>query len=186
MTNQQKYCKVYIVKNNPLVQHCKVYAEFLKDNVKIKTRVFAGHGEYVDVDGTAEMKFIGKGNFHIVSSPNVDLSTAEYMLVPVHEVVGFDLGPVPYMDIKGKGNIDIYTKGTVIDGEVTGRFNFINTIARLEGLNTTIHKANGALVFDKQDMHFYTNSAYINNKPVKIDGKANLDGHIDFDITTTS
>ena len=177
---------VYIVKNNPLVQHCKVYAEFLKDNVKIKTRVFAGHGEYVDVDGTAEMKFIGKGNFHIVSSPNVDLSTAEYMLVPVHEVVGFDLGPVPYMDIKGKGNIDIYTKGTVIDGEVTGRFNFMNTTARLEGLNTTIHKANGALVFDKQDMHFYTNSAYINNKPVKIDGKANLDGHIDFDITTKS
>ncbi len=173
---------VYIVKNNPLVPHCKIFAEFLKDNVKVKTRVFAGHGEYVDVEGIAEMKFYGAGDFHIVSSKNVDLSTAEYMLVPVHEVIGFDLGPVPYMDIKGKGDIDIRTKGTILDGDVIGQFNFRNTYATLEGLNTEIENANGALVFDHKNMHFYTNSAYIKHQPVKIDGKANLDGHIDFDV----
>ncbi len=174
---------VYIVKDNPLVPHCKVFAEFLKDKVKVKTRVFAGHGEYVDVDGIAEMKFYGAGDFHIVSSKNVDLSTAEYMLVPVHEVIGFDLGPVPYMDIKGKGDIDIRTKGTILDGDVVGQFNFRNTFASLEGLNTQIEKANGALVFDHKNMHFYTDSAYIKQQPVKIDGKANLDGNIDFDVT---
>ena len=173
---------VYIVKNNPLVPHCKVFAEFLKDKVKVKTRVFAGYGEYVDVEGIAEMKFYGAGDFHIVSSKNVDLSTAEYMLVPVHEVIGFDLGPVPYMDISGKGNIDIRTKGTILDGDVTGRFDFRNTTAVLEGLNTKIEKANGSLIFNHKDMHFFTNTAFINNQPLKIDGKANLDGHIDFNV----
>ena len=175
---------VYIVKDNPLVPHCKIFAKFLKDNVKIKTRVFAGYGEYVDVDGIAEMKINGKGDFHVSSSKNVDLNTAEYMLVPVHEVVGFDLGPVPYMRIKGKGNIDIRTKGTVLDGEVVGRFNFRNTEASLNGLNTTINNADGSLVFDKKNMHFYTNHAYIKKSPLKIDGLASLDGNIDFDITS--
>ncbi len=173
---------VYIVKNNPLVPHCKVYAEFLKNKVRVKTRVFAGYGEYVDVEGIAEMKFYGTGDFRIVSSKNVDLSTAEYMLVPVHEVIGFDLGPVPYMDITGKGNIDIRTKGTILDGDVVGKFNFRNTTAVLEGLNTKIEKADGELVFDHKNMHFYTTSAFINGQQIKIDGKANLDGHIDFDV----
>lgn len=175
---------VYIVKNNPLVKHCKIFAEFLKDKVKIKTRVFAGHGEYVDVDGIAEMKINGAGEFHVKSSPNVDLSTAEYMLVPVHEVIGFDLGPVPYMDITGKGDIEITTKGTILDGEVIGAFHFRNTNATLEGLNTKIEKAYGTLDFDRKNMHFYTKQAFIKNKPVKIDGKANLNGDIDFEVTS--
>lgn len=174
---------VYIVKNNPLVPHCTIFAEFLKDKVKVKTRVFAGYGEYVDVEGTAQMKIYGAGDFHVKSSPNVDLATAEYMLVPIHEVVGFDIGPVPYMKIKGKGNIDIHTVGTVLDGEVTGQFNFKNTTASLEGLNTTLQNANGTLVFDHRDMHFYTTSAYIKKQPLKIDGKADLSGNINFDVT---
>lgn len=177
---------VYIVKDNPLVPHCKIFAKFLGHQVKVTTRVFAGHGEYVDIDGVAEMKIYGAGDFHVVSSDNVDLSTADYMLVPVHEVVGFDLGPVPYMDITGKGNIDIRTRGTVLDGEVFGKFNFKNTNASLQGLNTTIQKANGTLDFDRKNMHFYTTSARINNQPIKIDGRANLSGDIDFDITSDS
>ena len=59
---------VYIVKDNPLVPHCKVFAEFLKDYVKVKTRVYAGHGEYVDIDGIAQMKFYGKGDFQAAAS----------------------------------------------------------------------------------------------------------------------
>lgn len=177
---------VYIVKDNPLVEHCKIYAKFLNDKVYVKTRVFAGYGEYVDIEGTAVMKIYGAGDFKVVSSKNVDLATAEYMLVPVHEVVGFDIGPVPYMKIKGKGNIDITTSGTVLDGEAFGQFNFMNTTASLEGLNTVLDKAAGTLDFKGKDMHFYTKNAYINNQPVKVDGLANLNGNIDFDITSAS
>lgn len=177
---------VYIVKDNPLVEHCKIYAKFLNDKVYVKTRVFAGYGEYVDIEGTAVMKIYGEGEFKVVSSKNVDLGTAEYMLVPIHEVVGFDIGPVPYMTINGKGNIDLTTRGTVLDGEAFGQFNFMNTTATLEGLNTVLDKANGTLDFNGKDMHFYTKSARINNQPVKVDGKANLNGNIDFDITSNS
>lgn len=176
---------VYIVKNNPIVPHCKVLAEFLKDKVKVSTRVFTGYGEYVDVNGTAVMKPYGEGDFEIVSSPNVDLGTAEYMLVPIHEVVGFDLGPVPYMTIKGKGNIKLKTTGTILDGNAYGQFNFKNTTATLQGLNTVLENVDGSLDFAGRDMHFYTKNAFVKKQKVKVDGKANLNGNIDFDITSS-
>lgn len=177
---------VYIVKDNPIVPHCKIYAKFLGKNVYVRTRVFAGHGEHVDIEGTAQMKLYGAGKFRVVSSSNVDLGTAEYMLVPIHEVVGFDIGPVPYMTIKGKGNIDLTTVGTILDGAAYGQFNFMKTTATLQGLNTTLENANGVLDFKGKDMHFYTKQAFINKQPIKVDGKANLNGNIDFDITANS
>ncbi len=177
---------VYIVKDNPIVPHCKIYAKFLGENVYVRTRVFAGHGEHVDIEGTAKMELYGAGKFRVVSSSNVDLGTAEYMLVPIHEVVGFDIGPVPYMDIQGKGNIDLTTVGTILDGEAYGQFNFMKTTASLQGLNTTLKNAYGTLDFKGKDMHFYTKQAFINNQSIKVDGKASLKGNIDFDITSNS
>lgn len=177
---------VYIVKNNPIVPHCKVFAEFMKDKVTVSTRVFAGYGEYVDINGVAVMKPYGEGEFDVVSSPNVDLATAEYMLIPIHEVVGFDIGPVPYMTIKGKGNINLKTKGTILDGNAYGQFNFKNTTATLQGLNTVLENADGTLDFNGRDMHFYTKNAFVKKQKVKVDGKANLNGNIDFDITSAA
>ena len=177
---------VYIVKNNPVVEHCKIYTKFLGDKMYIKTRVFAGYGEYVDIEGTAVMAFYAPGDFHVVSSPNVDLGTAEYMLVPIHDIVGFDIGPVPYMKIQGKGNIELKTNGTVLDGFAYGQFNFRNTTATLQGLNTTLKNTEGVLDFNGKDMHFYTKKAFVNNQRLKIDGKANLNGDIDFDVTSDS
>lgn len=177
---------VYIVKFNPAVPKCKIDVKFLKNKVKVTTRVFSGKNEYVDVDGIAEMKPHGAGDFHITSSSKVDLATVQYMLIPIHDVVGFDLGPVPYMGLKGTGNIDIFTKGSVIEGEVSGAFNFNNATASLNGLNTVIDKANGKLIFKRKDILFYTTRAFIKNQPFKIDGKADLSGNIDFDVTSAS
>lgn len=177
---------VYIVKFNPDVPKCKVAVKFLKDKVKVTTRVFMGFDQYVDVDGIAEMKVNGKGDFHVNSSKRVNLSNVKYILIPIHEVVGFDLGPVPYMDLAGTGNIDIYTKGSVVEGEVTGALHFENATASLNGLNTVLEKASGTLVFDRKDMHFYTTNANIKNQPLKVDGTANLSGDIDFDVKSSS
>lgn len=173
---------VYIVKNDPLVPHCKVFLRFLKDNVKVYTKIFAGYGQYILVDGIAQMKVYGKGDFHITSSENVELSLADYMLIPVHDVVGFDLGPVPFMKLKGRANIDIYTKGTVKDGSVNGKFNFHDITASLKGLNTKLEHTTGSLDFNGKNIQFYTKKAFVKQSRIKIDGKSSLSGNIDFDI----
>lgn len=47
----------------------------------------------------------------IWSTKHVDLATAEEKVVPLHEILNFLIGPVPIMDVKGDGNIDIIVKG---------------------------------------------------------------------------
>lgn len=175
---------LYLVKNSPIVPHTTVNLEFIKDQVKIATKIFTSKEEYVDIKGKSEIKPYAKGEFEIISTPNVDMEIAQYMLVPIHEVVGFDIGPVPYMKLQGKGNIKLKTKGTILDGNAYGQFNFKNTTATLEGLNLKLDNTTGTLDFNGRDLHFYTKSATINNQLIKIDGNANLDGNIDIDVTS--
>jgi len=175
---------VYIAKNQPNVPHFEVFTNFSKDTVEIKTKIYTSKNEYVDISGKSEIKPYAKGNFLIKSSANVDLETALYMLIPIQEIVKFDLGPVPYMKLKGTGNIELKTEGTILDGSAYGQFNFNNTTAILEGLNLSLEKAKGTIDFNGRNLHFYTKESYIKKQLIKIDGKANLDGNIDFDVTT--
>lgn len=177
---------VYIVKNNPLVPHSVVNAKFEKDRVVIDTRIFVGKGEYVNVQGLSELKLYPKGEFSIVSSPNVDLSMASYMLIPIHKIVGFDLGPVPYMEIKGSGNINLKTNGTIFEGNAYGQFNFKDVNAKLEGLNLELQNADGSLEFLGRDLRFKTSNAYIDKYKLAIDANANLDGNIDLNVSSKS
>jgi len=54
------------------------------------------------------------------------LATAEEKVVPLHEILNFLIGPVPIMDVKGDGNIDIIVKGNRKNPHVWGLLNFNN------------------------------------------------------------
>ena len=160
--------------------------EFLNNIVKINTRIWIDKNEYVDVVGNSEMKLYGKGDFHIKSTKNVNLKKTLSWLVPIHDLIGFDIGPLPYMNLDGTGNIDINARGTILDGEIYGKLNFYNATAMLDGLSAIITGLDSSLFFDKKNITFKTNKAFLNKKLVKIDGTSNLDGKIDFDIVANS
>ncbi len=179
---------LHILKEEPIVAPCAMDLEFTGKHVNLYTKVFADKQklQYVTVEGFSELKPFGAGEIKIKSTGDVDLKTAHYMLVPIHDIVGFDLGPLPYMSISGRGNIDMTTKGTVFDGEASGEFRFNNTNAVLKGLNTRIEKAQGYLLFKGKDMLFDMEKAQIRGCPVSVKGTAKLDGHIDFKIHSPS
>lgn len=177
---------LYILKYDSRIPKCKIDITFHGLEFDLYTKVFARVNQFVEVKGTADNKLGGKGDFLIKSSPSVDLMTAHTLLMPIHDVVGFDLGPLPYMALDGEGNIDIHTKGTVLDGYVDGIFNFKDTTAVLKGLNTKLTNASGFLSFKGKDMHFQSRSANINNSNIKVSGDADLDGNIDFNVSSES
>lgn len=177
-----KITDCYISKNDPLIPNFDANIEFLKDKAQINTKIFTSTKEYVEVKGITELKPFAKGAFNIESTQNVDLAIASYMLIPLHEIVGFDIGPIPYMKLIGTGNIKLKTKGTVIDGNAYGQFNFKDTTATLEGLNTKLENAEGHLKFDGRNLYFTTNNANIQNNKIKIEGNANLDGNINLNV----
>ena len=177
---------LYILYYDPRIPKCRIDMEFKGQFFDLYTKVFARKDQFVEIKGSADNWLGGKGNFHIASSPVVDLKTAHRLLLPVHDVVGFDLGPLPYMTISGTGNIDLKVHGTVVDGFANGYFNFKNTDAQIDGYNFKLLNAAGRLDFKEKDMFFETTQGKIKNSAVKITGNADLTGNVDFKVKSDS
>ena len=135
------------------------------------------------VKGTAELYDNMNADLMITSTDNVDLKSAQNVLNPLHRILKFQIGPVPIMDIRGNGNINLHVTGNTKTPHAWGTFNFKNTTASfLDIHNLTLTNGSGTLDFNDLDTHFYTKTATYNNKPISIDGKCNLKGILDFDV----
>lgn len=150
------------------------------DNVHVP----ASPTEYVDVTGWVKMYGKLKDvSLHITSTQNVDLAIAQYVLMPVHKVLGFELGPVPIMTVKGLGNIDLKVHGNKGTPHTIGIFNFKNgTVSFNDVKNMVITEVSGNLKFDDTNTIFTTKSARLNGMPVSVNGTCNLNGVLDFNV----
>ncbi len=133
----------------------------------------------LDIERTADLK--------ITSTDSVDLKTAQIVLNPLHEILHFDLGPVPIMDIKGLGGIDLHITGTKKDPHGWGEFKFKNaTVSFLDIYNLEINNGSGSLKFEDQNTKFESKTAILNGKPISIKGTCSLLGDLNFDVTSNN
>ena len=159
--------------------------DFQGQKMYMDVKVPAPINQKVYVKGWANLYNNKDADLKITSTQNVDLKTAQIVLNPLHEILKFEMGPVPIMDIRGIGNIDLHVVGSKIHPHAWGQFNFKDTTASfLDIHNMELTNGAGSLDFQDEDTHFYTTSAFINSKPVTIDGKCALTGELDFDVKT--
>ncbi len=145
----------------------------------------AGGLERVWVRGGVELYNVKYSDMRIWSTKNVDLQLAEEKVVPIHEILNFVIGPVPIMDVKGKGNIDITVKGNRENPHVWGYLNFYNvTTYFLEMPNLILQKAEAKLTFNDEIAVFKTIKGFVNNQPFNINGTCTLQGKFDFDVNS--
>ncbi len=172
---------------NPLpndTEKALIKLAFTGQKMVMDVKVPASLTETVFVKGDVELYGTKNADLSIKSSQNVDLKTAQIVLNPLHEILRFDLGPVPIMDIHGLGNIDLHVIGTRKNPHGWGIFNFKNTTASfLDIHNLVLKNGSGKLVFNDQDTRFDTNTATLNGKPVKVNGTCTLKGVLDFNVT---
>lgn len=172
------YINKPILKENALLN-----LDFAGQKVKTDVKVPVMNNQHVTVAGDVDLYNGQYSDLIIKSTQSVDLKTAQIVLNPLHEILLFDLGPVPIMDIKGQGNIDLHIKGTRKDPHGWGSFNFQNTSASFNDIhNMVLKNGSGTLTFEDDKTHFYTKSAYLNGKPVSIDGVCTLLGDLDFNV----
>ena len=120
----------------------------------------------------------------ITSTENVDLKTAQIVLNPLHEILHFELGPVPIMDIKGKGGINLHVVGTRENPHGWGQFRFKNaTVSFLDIHNMLLTNGSGTLDFNDQNTLFQTKTASFNGKPISVKGTCSLTGVLDFTVS---
>lgn len=143
----------------------------------------AGGGEKVWVKGSQELYNVKYADMTIKSTKNVDLHVAEVVLNPLHEILNFIIGPVPIMDIYGKGNIDILVKGNRKTPHIWGTLNVNNASVNFNEIPDLILKnAEAVLTFNDQEAIFSSKKGFVNEKVFKINGTCNLFGKFDFDV----
>lgn len=174
----------YIIK--PMnIPKATVKLNFTGKKALIDILVPSSPGEYVRVKGPVDLYDSNEATFDVSSSQNVDLHTIESILNPLHEMFYFDLGPLPIMQLDGTGNIKLKIKGTKKDPHLFGVFNFNNTTGSFNNIDAHLTKTDGSLFFNDKETHFITNKAFLDNKPVKVDGKCSLFGDLDYDISAS-
>ena len=174
---------VYLIKRIPNADETNINIKCIDKKMNIDVVVPAGDGETVYITGDIDDYGDNHADLRIRSSKSVNLATAEFVLNPLHQILRFIMGPVPIMDIKGRGNINIRIIGSKKDPHIWGDFNFKDTSASFNDIhNLILEHASGTLSFNDQDAHFINKTGTVHGEPFIIDGKCTLFGNIDFDI----
>lgn len=158
--------------------------KFIGQKLLLDVDVPVNNNEWVKVNGDIAIYGDKFAHLDIKSSNSVDLETAEFVLNPLHEIFKFEIGPVPIMDIKGRGGANLKIVGTKKDPHAWGSFKFNNTDARfLEVNNLVLKNAKGHLDFTDRMAYFINETGKVNGKPATIEGTCSLFGDFDFNVT---
>ena len=160
-----------------------VYATFIGDKLKIYTRVYTPDNEYVTVEGVSNLDDSLWGKYSVSSTSKINLAFARLYLVPVQQIIGFNIGPVPIMNISGFGNIDIKTQGTIKDAQIFGEFNAYNASAEIKGLDGKIINGDCKLIFDDRILIFKRIKGKLDNADFLLTGTGNTKGEVDLTAT---
>lgn len=158
--------------------------KFLGKKVYIDVLIPTSANENFTIKGPVDLYDDNKAVLDISSTPNIDLEITESILNPAHEIFWFDLGPLPVMKLQGLGNIKLKVDGTKRDPHLFGVLNFKNTTGSFNNINANLKNTDGSLYFEDKSTHFITKEAFLDSKPIKIDGKCSLSGDLDYDITS--
>ena len=150
-------------------------------HVNFDVIVPAGGLEKVWVKGSQELYNIKYADLIVKRTESVNLKVAQEVLNPLHEILNFIIGPVPIMDIEGKGNIDIQVKGNRKNPHVWGVFNIKDGKASFNDASQLIMtKVEAVLKFIDQSATFTTKKATLNEKDFSLNGICDLHGKFDF------
>ena len=151
---------------------------FMGDKARIYTRVYTPNNEYVIVDGVSNLDDSLYGKYSVKSTSKIDLAFAQKYLVPIQQIIGFNIGPVPIMDISGFGNINIDTKGTINDAQIFGEFSAYQANARIDGLDAKLTNGNCKLIFDDRSIIFKEIKGKLDEADFILTGIGNTKGEV--------
>jgi len=171
---------------NPIPNTTKgasIKLNFSGKHINFDADVPAGGIEKVLVKGSQELYNVKHSDLTVKSSKNVDLHVAQTVVNPLHDILNFIIGPVPIMDIYGKGNIDILVKGNRKNPHVWGVLNFKNADVKFNDIpDLKLTNSDSILTFNDQEASFISKNGLVNRKPFDISGTCNLNGKFDFQV----
>ncbi len=174
---------VYLLERPKNVKTSSGECKFKGDKVFINVEAnLPPNGQKLTVKGETEIKELPYAKFDIKSSQNVDIEFAHKILLPIHKIFGFQLGPLPFMTVGGNGEISLKTEGTRESAKLNGYFRTKNGEATLTGLNTKLYNGNLNLLFKDKKIIFDNTTGIVEGAKIKIDGSSDVLGNLDLRV----
>jgi len=165
--------------------NAKIDMKFIGKKMLLDVFVPGMNDQAVSVKGDVLIDGSKYSELKINSTDSVDLASAQEILVPLHEILKFQLGPVPVMKIAGNGHIDMRSAGKKVDPHIWGRIDFNNVTASFNDIhNLVLKNGSGEVIFDDTKTTFKSHKAYIFNKPIEIKGDCTVFGKLNVYITS--
>lgn len=139
----------------------------------------------VTVKGKVKIDGSKYSELQIKSTDSVVLEPAQEILNPLHEILKFQLGPVPMMKISGIGNIDMRSAGKKVDPHIWGKITFRNATASFNDIqHLVLNNGSGEVLFNDTKVTFKSYKAFINGRPVEIKGDCVMLGDLNVYVTS--
>ncbi len=178
VTGNLKASNVHIPSAPKPFRQNDVNVVFMKDKMRLYTRVYTPDDQYVTIDGISNLDDSLYGKYSVKSTPKINLAYAQIYLVPIQQIIGFNLGPLPIMKVAGYGNIDIKTQGTIEDAQIFGNFKAYDASAQMEGLDAKLTKGKCELIFDNRNLIFREIKGKIGTADFLLTGNGNTKGDV--------
>ena len=101
---------IYLLERPKNAKTSSAYIKFDGSDVDIKVDANCPNNQKIFVSGQTEIKELPLAKFDIQSTPLIDIEFAHKLLIPIHKIFGFQLGPLPMMVVKGNGQISLKTE----------------------------------------------------------------------------
>ncbi len=165
--------------------NAKVDMEFVGKRMFLDVFVPTAVNQNVEVKGNILIDGSKYSELDIKSTDSINIGPAQEVLNPLHEILKFQLGPVPIMKISGVGSINMRSAGKKVDPHIWGKINFRNATASFNDIhNLVLNNGSGEVVFNDTQTTFRTFSANIFGKPVQIKGDCSVLGKLNVDVTS--
>jgi hypothetical protein len=159
--------------------NAKIDLKFEGQRMLLDVFVPAANNQSVEVKGNVKIDGSKYSELNIKSTDNVPLAPAQEILNPLHEILKFQLGPVPIMKISGFGGIKLRSAGKKIDPHIWGNIHFNNATASFNEIpKLVLHNGFGEVKFDDTQVTFKTTKAFIEGRPVEIKGDCSVLGKL--------
>lgn len=163
------------------VPHSYGSVTFKGRGFNLAAKVFVRKNEIITVKGSIVPSTNNFLNLFI-DTTNVDLNATEKKLLALQDVIGFPLGPVPQMILKGRGQMHLNVHDNPRETSLSGYLKPYNADVKYSELSKTATNVNGELIFDKQKIIYKNLSGYMDGSKVYANGYSSLDGDVDVDI----
>ena len=158
---------------------------FIGKKMNLDVFVPIAKDQNVEVKGLVNIDGSKYSELQIKSTDKVPMGVAQEVLLPLHEILKFQLGPVPMMKMDGVGNIEMRSAGKKVDPHIWGQIKFKNVTASFNDVhNLVLKNGSGEVIFNDTQTTFKSYHAEINNKPVQIKGDCTVLGKLNVYVTS--